>query len=184
MKALLSFLALAGVLALLAFGLGRREFTPVFRLVGRRAPDFQLELYDGDHTRLSDLRGRAVALNFWASWCTACRAEAPILEAAWEKYRGRGFALVGVAVRDDRRDALGFIHEFGKSYLLGPDPGAVAIDYGLFGVPETVLIGPDGIVRKKIVGPVQPAQFERDIVRLLAEAQDLPAPPVHQYPPP
>ena len=87
------------------------------------APDFRLNTFDGQTLQLSDLRGQAVVINFWASWCIPCRDEAPILEKTWREYRDRGVVLVGVAYLDDEKPARDFITEFTITYPNGPDLG-------------------------------------------------------------
>jgi cytochrome c biogenesis protein CcmG/thiol:disulfide interchange protein DsbE len=96
-------------------------------------------------------------LNFWASWCLSCRDEARVLEQGWQTYGARGAVFIGVAVSDERDASLDFIRRYGKTYLLGPDAkGSISLDYGLYGVPETVFISPDGTIVDKTVGPVTP----------------------------
>jgi cytochrome c biogenesis protein CcmG/thiol:disulfide interchange protein DsbE len=148
-------LAVAGALALLGWGVLRPSDDPASPLTGRPASDFTFEAFDGRTVTLSELRGRPVVLNFYASWCLACRDEAAVLEEGWRTYGPRGAVFIGLAVRDEREDAIAFARRYGKTYLLGPDAhGRVGLDYGLFGVPETVFISPDGLVAGKVVGPV------------------------------
>jgi cytochrome c biogenesis protein CcmG/thiol:disulfide interchange protein DsbE len=104
---------------------------------------------------MADLRGRVVVVNFWASWCQECRDEHPALEATWDRYRERGVVVVGVLFEDKVEDGLVFADEFETDWPLVDDPGSrTAIAYGVFGVPETFVISPDGIVAAKQVGPV------------------------------
>ncbi|MGH2425026.1 MAG: TlpA family protein disulfide reductase [bacterium] len=145
----------AAVLAILGVAVARERPQWSSPLVGRPAPDFSLALFDGRTMRLSDLRGRVVIINFWASWCTACRQEAPVLEWAWKTYRPRGVVLIGVNIWDRREDALGMMREFGKTYPNGPDStGRVLQDYGVIGVPETFIIDQRGQIVVKHLGPV------------------------------
>jgi cytochrome c biogenesis protein CcmG/thiol:disulfide interchange protein DsbE len=94
-------------------------------------------------------------LNFWASWCRPCREEHPALLAAWDRYRERGVVIVGVDFEDTERAALAYAEEMGGDWPLVTDPGSrTAIDYGVFGVPETFVIAPDGTIVAKTVGAV------------------------------
>jgi cytochrome c biogenesis protein CcmG/thiol:disulfide interchange protein DsbE len=124
--------------------------------VGRPAPGFALPALDGsERLSLSELRGQVVVLNFWASWCRECREEHPALDAAWNRYRERGVVFAGVLFEDTVPDGLAFARELGTDWPLLDDPGSrTAIDYGVFGVPETFVIAPDGTVVAKRVGPV------------------------------
>ena len=141
----------AAFIALLAFGLLRAGGPPG---VGDEAPDFSAGLL-GDDGRLvlADLRGAPVVLNFWASWCGPCRDEAPILNAAAERYEGR-VHVVGVNVRDSRIDALDFAREYDYRFPSVVDAdGRIYDDYGLTGQPETFVIDAEGKVFQHIQGP-------------------------------
>ena len=114
-----------------------------------------------DHFTLADLKGRAVVLNFWASWCVSCRQEAHEMEKFWEAHKDK-VMVVGIAIQDTQEDAKKFAAYFGKTYALGLDEdGKAAIDYGVSGVPETFLIDPSGVIRHKEIGPVDAAQLEK-----------------------
>ena len=110
------------LLGLLAYGFTREPRAIPSPLVGKPAPDFQLTLFDGSQVRLSDFRDRVVFLNFWASWCPPCRAEAPLLEAAWRHYRDRGVVFLGVNIQDREASAREFLEEFGITFPNGRDP--------------------------------------------------------------
>ncbi len=155
-------------LGLLAFGLTGSPRVVPSPLVGKAAPDLALASFDGGRIALAELRGRVVVVNFWASWCVPCREEAPALEATWRRYRERGVAFVGVNVQDREAAARAFIAEHGKTYPNGPDTSdAVAIAYGVYGVPETFVLDRTGWVRHKHIGAVTRDVLEREIDRLL-----------------
>ncbi|MBI4525934.1 MAG: TlpA family protein disulfide reductase, partial [Deltaproteobacteria bacterium] len=99
-----------------------------------------------------DLRGKVVFLNFWASWCPPCRAEAKTLESAWKKYKDRGVVFLGVNIQDKEDDARAFIKEFEITYKNGQDTGRTAVDYGVWGIPETFFIDRQGRITYKHVG--------------------------------
>ncbi|MBZ0298414.1 MAG: TlpA family protein disulfide reductase [Anaerolineae bacterium] len=136
------------------------------------APDFELTTFDGGKVRLSDLRGRVVVVNFWASWCGPCRDEAPVLQNLWEQYREQGVMLIGVDYADVESDALAFIQEFGITYPNGPDLGTrISEDYHIQGVPETFVIDQEGNVAQFVIAPIQSGQLEPTIDRLLAREE-------------
>ena len=132
-------------------------------------PEFTLNLFDGGGVRLADLRGQVVLLDFWGSWCGPCRAEAPELQKVWTQYRDKGVAFVGINVFDVDASAKAFLREFGITYPSGPDPkGAIAVDYGLTGVPEKFLISRDGRILHKFVGPQDAAALGTVLDQMLA----------------
>ena len=126
-------------------------------LVGRPTADFTLSLFDGSTLRLSDYRGKAVVLNFWASWCIPCREEAPLLEAAWQALKDQEVIFLGVNIQDAEPAAKAFLREFGVTFPNGRDAeGKIAIDYGVYGIPETFFIDREGRITAKVIGPLGP----------------------------
>lgn len=143
---------------------GGRLGAPGLR-AGGVAPDFTLTTFAGKTVRLADFRGRPVVLNFWASWCPPCRAEAPALTWVATSKTGQ-VTFLGIDVRDRESKARDFIAEFAVPYPNGPDPGGVEAQYRGIGIPYTVFIGPDGTVKRTWVGPL-------DEQRLLAFIEEL-----------
>lgn len=165
------------IVALFAYGLSRDPKLIPSPLPGKPAPLFRLETLDGDSLALADLRGRVVILNFWASWCVACIDEHPVLIEAHERYRDRGVTLVGVVYNDTRANAAAWMRAMGGDWPSVLDPGSrVAIDYGVYGVPESFFIGRDGRVAYKQLGPLNRAILTTWIEKLLAapEGGELP----------
>lgn len=158
--------------------------------VGTPAPAFQgLALLDGRTLSSSDLLGRPVVFNFWASWCDPCIAEAPDLEAAYKKYQAQGVQMIGIDYRDTDQDAAAFIKEHGITYPTIRDPnGTLANEFGVTGVPETYFIDSDyrfyangegaavGTTNTavtgpiKVVGAISPVELKSKIEGVLAIA--------------
>lgn len=140
---------------LLAYGFTRDPRYIQSPLIARQAPTFALTLFDGKTIRLQDFRGKAVFLNFWASWCPPCRAEARALEAAWQKNKEREVVFLGVDIQDKEEEARAFLQEFGVTYMNGrDDSGKIAVDYGVWGIPETFFIDRQGRITYKHVGGI------------------------------
>jgi cytochrome c biogenesis protein CcmG, thiol:disulfide interchange protein DsbE len=165
----------AALLGLLVYGLGhsspdRGIDDSLAKGERRPAPDFDLARLDGPGRRtLADYRGKVVVLNVWGSWCDPCRAESPLLER-WHKRisrNGRGTVL-GVDVLDNTPDATAFIREYGLTYPQLKDPeDELRGDYGVAGVPETVVIDGRGRVAAIKRGPVDDAFMRRAVLPLL-----------------
>jgi cytochrome c biogenesis protein CcmG, thiol:disulfide interchange protein DsbE len=120
------------------------------------APDFTLDRLDRDgRLQLSSLRGKAVVLNVWASWCGPCKEEAPYLEQVWQQNRARDLVVVGLDAKDFRADARRFADRYELSFPLVYDGPGNAIDgYGVTGFPETFVIDRDGKVVAGFAGAV------------------------------
>jgi cytochrome c biogenesis protein CcmG/thiol:disulfide interchange protein DsbE len=164
-------LAALPVVGLLAYGFRTDPREVPSPLVGRPASPFTARAFDGTTVSLDALRGQVVVLNFWASWCyPACYEEAPVLEAAWRRYRDRGVVVVGIAIQDKEPASRDFIERFGLSFPNAPDPaGRISIDYGVYGVPESFIIDRRGLIRRKHVGAVTEAVFRDSVEPLLGE---------------
>ncbi len=122
--------------------------------IGKPAPDFEYFDANGKMWRLSDLRGKVVFLNFWATWCTTCKAEMPLKEDLYKRMQGKPFQMLGVLFRDDPENLESYFKTYTVSIptLISPDDEAGKL-YGITGVPETFIIDKEGIVREKVVGP-------------------------------
>lgn len=146
------------ILILLGYALfGNRATIKVSPLVGKKAPEFTLKLFDGEKLTLSELKGKTVLLNFWASWCMPCRQEALALEESWQKYKDDNVVFIGVNVWDDDSNALSYMKKYGGEYPHGIDPTEeIQVDYGVGGVPETFFIDASGVIIDKYDGPLTP----------------------------
>jgi cytochrome c biogenesis protein CcmG/thiol:disulfide interchange protein DsbE len=164
-------LAALPVLLLLGYGFRTDPRAIPSPLIGKPAAPFTLTTFDGGQVSLAELRGRVVVLNFWASWCyPACYEEAPALARAWESYKDRGVAMIGIDIQDKEEPAKKFLSQFGHSFPNAPDPaGRVSVDYGVYGVPETFFIDRAGRVRAKHVGAVTDEILMRHVETLLAD---------------
>ncbi|MCL4507320.1 MAG: TlpA family protein disulfide reductase [Chloroflexi bacterium] len=165
-----AFAGVFGVGMLLASQQGNRP------KVGAAAPDFSMPLYANyrgglsEAVRLSDLRGKVVVINFWASWCTECRKEAPGLEATYRRYKDRGVVLLGVDYLDTEPAALAYLREYETTYPVGADlQQGIARAYRITGVPETFVVDKTGKIRYVAIQRVSEAELGAAIEPLLAE---------------
>ncbi len=131
------------------------------------AKPFELPRLNGSGTvSLAALRGRPAVVNFFASWCVPCRKEMPALQAVSTKVQDR-VAFLGVDHQDDRAGALQLLADTGVQYPTGYDPdGKVATSYGLFGMPTTLFVSPDGRLLEKHTGELSEAALTESISRL------------------
>ena len=171
----------AGVLALLVIGLVNKDIGTSIQDAleeGRRppAPDATLPVLlaadgigpVGSDVTLSSLRGKVVVLNFWASWCQPCEAEAPVLEAVAERYRGgptQEVVVIGVDVQDLREEAIAFARDNRVTIAsLRDGTDDVKNDYQVPALPETFVIDPEGRIALKVTGQIRdPAQLTNAI---------------------
>jgi cytochrome c biogenesis protein CcmG/thiol:disulfide interchange protein DsbE len=164
-------LVLFGVLvAFLAVGLTRDPREIPSPLVNKAAPAFKVaQLIKADQMfSPADLKGQVWMLNVWASWCVACRSEHPLLV---QLSNAKLVPLIGLDYKDQRADGLKFLAQHGDPYTLSAfdGDGRVAIDYGVYGVPETFIIDKHGVIRHKQIGPITPEALEKTILPLLGE---------------
>lgn len=131
--------------------------TPAPVDIGTPAPPYRAVSMSGDSVSLAALRGKAVLLNVWATWCRPCRDEIPELQQLYERYRDRGLELVGVSVdAAGQQDAIAeFSRRYGMTYQVWRDPDEiVSATFLVVGVPATFLIDRSGVVRWKKTGPI------------------------------
>ncbi|HET7010343.1 MAG TPA: TlpA disulfide reductase family protein [Anaerolineales bacterium] len=141
---------------------------------GFLAPDFHVETLEGDVLTLSDLRGRPVVVNFWATWCPPCRAEMPALEAAYREHAPEGLEIVGLnATSQDSVSAVGtFVDELGLTFPIGLDPtGVVQRLYQIRAFPTTFFIDREGTILEVVIGgPLAEAHLRSILSELLGES--------------
>lgn len=140
---------------------------------GFLAPDFTLETLDGKTVTLSDLRGQAVIVNLWASWCGPCRLEMPAFKKVYEEYKARGLVILAVnsTSQDSRAAVETFVKEFQLPFPIPMDyDGTVSRLYRLNALPSTFFIGRDGVITKVVIGgPLAESTLRAEIESLLAE---------------
>jgi cytochrome c biogenesis protein CcmG/thiol:disulfide interchange protein DsbE len=167
--ALVVGVAMLSLLALMVWGIGKRAQGTVGNVpvASRPAPAFSIPLLDGKPFDLPAARGKPVLINFWASWCIPCEDEAAVLEQASRQYRDR-ITFIGVNVQDTEPNAREFLRRFGVTYPNGMDTsGAIAVDYGMSGVPESYFVDRDGQLVKKWQGPLDADRLRAYLDELL-----------------
>ena len=138
---------------------------------GFLAPDFTLTTLDGDTVRLSDLRGRPVLINFWASWCGPCRAEMPHLEAAYEAHSDAGLIVLGVDQLESPPLVARFVEEFGLTFPIPLDrDGKVSAAYQARALPTSFFVDADGIIRDAFTGPMTAGLIESKLELILSNS--------------
>jgi cytochrome c biogenesis protein CcmG, thiol:disulfide interchange protein DsbE len=136
--------------------------------VATTAPDFTLKSLDGRSVTLSSYRGKVVLLDFWATWCTPCRAEIPRFIEWQQKYGDKGLVVLGVSMDDSSKDAANYAREMKISYPVVMGTNEVADAYGgVLGLPVNLLIARDGHVVTKDVGATDLAALEKQIANQL-----------------
>ncbi|MCJ7819302.1 MAG: redoxin domain-containing protein, partial [Syntrophales bacterium] len=135
---------------------------------GQPAPNFVLDLLDDSTLTLSDLYGEVVVINFWAPWCVPCEDEMPEFQTVWDEYRERGVTFIGIFFEEDEAESLEMISRLGITYPQGSDLGnRISTSYGITGVPETFVLGPEGRVSYIHVGPASSEQLRAVLDSLL-----------------
>ncbi len=161
-------LVLLALAIFLAVGLHRDPAEIPSPFIGKLAPDFSLPRLDDSNLTFSphSMRGKVWLLNVWASWCRPCLAEFPVLQQLSQTY---SVPIIGLDYTDKQQDGSQLLKQLGDPYQLSvsDENGLVAIDYGVYGVPETFVIDKQGIVRMKIAGAVTEELLKEKLLPLL-----------------
>jgi len=165
----LAFLAL---LVLLGVGLGLNPREVPSPLVGKPVPEFNLERLRFPEANLAtaDLKGKVSLVNFWATWCEGCRVEHPLLVRMANE---TGIPIYGINYKDERTAAVRWLDALGDPYTAsGYDQrGTVGLDLGVYGLPETFVVGPDGVIVYKHIGPITPEAWRETLAPLVRSLQ-------------
>ena len=168
MKKLWLPLGFIGLIVLLGVGLTLNPREVPSPLIGKTAPPFELPRLDQPAKTFTqkEMLGNVWVLNVWASWCPPCLAEHPVVTEL-----AKSVPVVGLNYKDAREDALPWLARNGNPYQLSvyDANGRIAIDYGVYGVPETYVIDRKGVIRYKHIGPMTPEVVERKVEPLLKE---------------
>lgn len=170
-----AYLVAAAVLPLLLLGLLAVRLivgsaTPALPgQIGSAAPGFSLVDLDGNPVTLASLRGRPVIVNFWASWCTPCIAEFPLLQRAYADHAGDGLAVVGIVFQDREAAARSFMEQRGGSWPTAMDPnGLVAAAYGVDAPPASFFVDRTGVIAGRQIGELSQADLDRQLATILS----------------
>ena len=166
-KSVAIVVAVVALVALLAYGLLSKSSSSL--AIGDTAPDKRLQVLGGRGTgEIADYRGRWVLVNFWASWCQPCRAEAPLLQSFQNRHRG-DFTVLGIDLYDSTDDALAFVRRYGLTYPQLHESGGEDRKqaYGMTGFPESFLIDPQGKIALIRRGPVDERYLDQQVAPLI-----------------
>lgn len=173
---LLPLIASIGLALLLFIGVrmnsGKDNSAIPSPLIGKPAPQFSLPVLNKPEVfvKTDDLKGKPYLLNVWGSWCPACQIEHPVITEFAKTGKVR---VIGYNYKDETEAANKWLQQFGNPYdlILVDEPGRAALDWGIYGAPETFLIGADGIVRWKHVGPITPEIIQQEILPALESSR-------------
>ena len=137
--------------------------------INNLAPDFQLQSLDGQTISLSDLRGKPVLINFWASWCPPCREEMPYLQEIYEEWTDKGLVVLAINIGESSSTAEEFIQSYNLSFTVLLDTEQdIAQRYNITGIPTTLFVDKDGIIQDKVIGAFQStAQIENRLSKII-----------------
>jgi peroxiredoxin len=137
-------------------------------IVGSPAPDFTLKNIKDESITLSDLKGKPVLINFWATWCGPCRVEMPAIEAAYQAHKGEGFTVLAVDADEPKADVVEFVNALDLTFEVLLDPGLAVNDlYRIRAYPSSFFIGRDGVVAAYQIGTMTEPQLADNLDKIL-----------------
>lgn len=160
-------------LALVFFIFSQAYSSPDSKTKSAKAADFSLKDLQGHTVKLSHFKGQVILVNFWTTWCPPCRAEIPDFIATYEKYKKKGFTVIGISLDDattsaNKRQLVEFIKKAGVTYPILIGNRAVCNDYGgVYAIPTSFLIDSKGNIVKKYIGILKGETLEKDLLPLL-----------------
>jgi peroxiredoxin len=159
------FVVMIGLISFAFYQMMAKENVPE---VGDRAPSFTLTTLEGKKRSLHDLQGKAVLLNFWATWCEPCRQEMPAMQTAYEKYQDQGLEIVAVNMAETEIAVSAFAQQYGLTFPIWMDKEREAVQlYGVGGIPSTLFVDASGVIRHKAKGALDLSQLEQYIDPIL-----------------
>lgn len=139
-------------------------------LIGKAAPAFELPLLNGngEKVKLADYKGKPVIVNFWASWCDPCNAEAPVLQSSWLDLKSKGVVMIGIDGGETASAGNKFLQKYGVTYtnVIANVGVNTSSDYGVTNIPETFFIDRDGKVVVRWIGPLDSASLQKELAKL------------------
>lgn len=128
---------------------------------GEKAPDFTLTTLDGKTKRLHDLKGKAIMINFWGTWCPPCRSEMPAIQAAYTINKNKGFEVVSINIHENELPVGNFASQYGLTFPIWMDKDKEVVkQYKIGPIPSSFFINRDGIIIKRVEGPLQISQLQ------------------------
>ena len=132
--------------------------------------NIEISLFSGEQIKISDLKGKVILLNFWASWCPPCRWEMPYFEKAWKEYKDQDVVFIGISQDLDVNDAKDFADSTGVTYYLGLDPGnKLSIDLDIIELPTTIILDKNGNVTRRFTKSIGEKLLNRILNQVIRE---------------
>ena len=132
--------------------------------------NIEISLFSGEQIKISDLKGKVILLNFWASWCPPCRWEMPYFEKAWKEYKDQDVVFIGISPDLDVNDAKDFADSTGVTYYLGLDPGnKLSIDLDIIELPTTIILDKNGNVTRRFTKSIGEKLLNRILNQVIRE---------------
>jgi len=135
---------------------------------GSIAPNFSVQSLSGGEQSLESLKGKVVLVNFWATWCVPCREEMPAIQSAYDAHKDEGFVVMGIDERESADEVTRYMHELDLHFPLYLDAdGKVGRQYRVFGLPTSVLVGRDGVIREVVIGGMNLNSLDANVKKML-----------------